>query len=96
MSSRHQQTAAIAKYMEEHGSIDNFTALTTGIPDVGRVLRLGARIYDLRQGGYEIATEMQESKNTIYRLVAVPGPKQLPLNLGEVNSVYLHDQPVRS
>jgi len=69
-----------AQYLEKHGEIDNFTALSVGIPPVGRILRLGARIHGLRHmHGYEIATEQQPDKNTVYRLISSPKAKQLPL-----------------
>ena len=74
------QCRAVAQYLEKHGEIDNFTALSVGIPPVGRILRLGARIWDLRNlHGYEIATEQRPDKNTVYRLISSPKPQQMPL-----------------
>jgi hypothetical protein len=72
------QTRAIAAYLETHGSISNFTAIYEGLPDVGHITRLGARIWDLRAVGYEIATE-KGAPGTVYRLIAKPGPRQLTL-----------------
>jgi Helix-turn-helix domain len=75
-----EQTRAVATYLEKHGEVDNFTALSVGIPPVGRVLRLGARIWDLRNlHGYQIATEQQPDKNTVYRLIRAPHAQQLSL-----------------
>lgn len=72
------QTRAIAAYLEQHGSISNHTAIYEGLPDVGRITRLGARIWDLRAAGYEIVTEKRE-RGTVYRLIAKPGVRQLTL-----------------
>lgn len=75
-----KQCRAIARYLEERGEVDNVTAFMGGIPDAGRVLRLGARIHDLRHTyGYEIATCIGQDNNTIYKLVKKPAPKQLSL-----------------
>lgn len=52
------QTKLILDYMEQHGSI---TALQA-VQDLG-VTRLSARIWDLRNDGYEISREMQTSLN---------------------------------
>jgi hypothetical protein len=42
-------------------------------------LRLGARIWDLRNKGYRIRTEELPDKNTVYHLEAVPKAQQLEL-----------------
>lgn len=52
------QTKLILDYMERNGSI---TALQA-VQDLG-VTRLSARIWDLRNDGYEISREMQTSLN---------------------------------
>jgi hypothetical protein len=39
-------------------------------------LRLGARIWDLRQQGWEFETIEQPNKNTVYRVVRAPAPKR--------------------
>jgi hypothetical protein len=74
-----KQCRAIARYLEEHGEVDNVTAIMGGIPDAGRVLRLGARIFDLRAAGYEIETRIGPDNNTVYRLIASPKLQQLAL-----------------
>ena len=54
------------------------TAIETGIPPVGRIFRLGARIYDLRHTyGYEIETKQLPDSNTVYKLIRKPAPQQL-------------------
>ena len=66
-----KQCHAIARHLEEHGEVDNVTAIMGGIPDAGRVLRLGARIHDLRHTyGYEIETRIGPDNNTIYKLIS--------------------------
>lgn len=75
-----RQCRAIAHYIEEHGEIDNVSAIEGKIPDAGRVLRLGARIHDLRhQYGYEIETRKGTDNNCIYRLIRKPAPQQMRL-----------------
>ncbi len=39
-----KQFRAIARYLEEQGEVDNVTAIMGGIPEAGRVLRLGVRV----------------------------------------------------
>ena len=65
------QTEKIADILVKEGKIDNFTTIQNRLS-----LRLGARIWELRNRGWEIRTEEQEDKNTVYRLVAKPEPKQ--------------------
>jgi hypothetical protein len=73
-------TSLIARYLEEHGEVNNVTAIMGGVPDAGRVLRLGARVHDLRhEYGYEIETRTALDNNTVYRLIASPKAKQLSL-----------------
>ena len=75
-----KQTRAIARYLEEHGEIDNVTAIMGGVPGAERILRLGARIHDLRhQYGYKIETRTGDDNNTVYRLIERPNAKQLTL-----------------
>jgi hypothetical protein len=66
------QTQRIAAILEREGKIDNFRAIHERIS-----LRLGARIWDLRARGYEIATEELPDKNTVYRLISVPKARQI-------------------
>jgi len=55
------QTAQILRHLEERGTITPMDALT----DYG-CFRLGARIYELRQRGYDIETEMVSSGGKRY------------------------------
>ena len=48
------QNAQVLEYMEQHGSIDQVRAFE----DLN-ILRLGARIYDLKQSGVAITGETQ-------------------------------------
>ena len=67
------QKERIRKYLDDFGSITPLEALA----DLG-VMRLGARIYDLRKKGYSITRETEKSENRYgqpvryarYRLVA--------------------------
>lgn len=52
------QTERILQYLKDFGSITQLQALS----DLG-VMRLGARIWDLRQAGYPITRRMVGSKN---------------------------------
>lgn len=54
-----KQTEIVLDYMQKNGSIDAWTA----IHDLN-ILRLGARIYDLRKLGYQIKTTMIYRKNS--------------------------------
>lgn len=69
-----KQIDKIAEILEREGEIDNFRAIHARIS-----LRLGARIWDLRQRGWDIETIELPDKNTIYRLKSKPAPKQLAL-----------------
>ena len=42
-------------------------------------LKLGARIWNLKQRGWDFRTEMKEDKNTVYVVTKVPEPAQLAL-----------------
>jgi len=55
------QTAQILRHLEERGTITPMEALT----GYG-CFRLGARIYELRQRGYDIETEMVSSHGKRY------------------------------
>lgn len=52
------QTDRVLRYMQDFGTITPLQALG----DLG-VMRLGARIYDLRRDGYRITKRMVGSKN---------------------------------
>lgn len=52
------QTEKILDYMERHGSITPLEAMN----ELG-VMRLGARIFDLKESGIEIITETVTGKN---------------------------------
>lgn len=63
------QTDLIMEYMERHGSIDPLRAFS----ELG-ILRLGARIWDLKAAGVQIAGEIRTNPDTgkrwkEYRLV---------------------------
>jgi len=74
MSEKRTQLDRIIEILERDGQIDNFYAIRNRIS-----LRLGARIWDLRQRGWKFETDERPDKNTVYQVVAGPGPKQLPL-----------------
>jgi hypothetical protein len=71
------QTDRILDILENEGKVDNFRAIHSRL-----TLRLGARIHDLRQRGYVITTEELPDKNTVYRLISKPAPRQLTLTGG--------------
>jgi hypothetical protein len=52
------QTEKILDYMERHGSITPLEAMN----ELG-IMRLGARIFDLKESGIEIITETVTGKN---------------------------------
>lgn len=52
------QTEKILDYMERHGSITPLEAMT----ELG-VMRLGARIWDIKESGIKIITETVTGKN---------------------------------
>ena len=52
------QTEKILDYMERHGSITPLEAMQ----ELG-IMRLGARIYDLKESGVKIITETVKGKN---------------------------------
>jgi len=68
------QTDRIIKILERDGQIDNFFAIHNRVS-----LRLGARIFDLRQRGWQFKTEERADKNTVYHVLKSPAPKQLAL-----------------
>ena len=68
------QCERIIEILERDGQIDNFYAIHNRIS-----LRLGARIWDLRAQGWQIETEQRDDKNTVYKVVRQPAPKQLSL-----------------
>ena len=53
-----KQWERVLKYLDDFGSITPLEALA----DLG-IMRLGARIYDLRKKGYAIIRETEKSKN---------------------------------
>lgn len=52
------QNSQVLTYMEKHGSIDQLRAFE----DL-KILRLGARIYDLKQAGIAITGETESRKD---------------------------------
>jgi hypothetical protein len=53
------QLPRIIAILEKEGRIDNFYCIHNRL-----TLRLGAKIFDLRQAGWKFRTEMKEDKNT--------------------------------
>jgi hypothetical protein len=78
LSERAKETRAVAAYLERHSSISNHMAIYDGVPGYGVITRLGARIYELREDGYEIRT-VKEGRDTVYQLIAVPKAQQQTL-----------------
>lgn len=74
MNEKKTQLARIAGILEREGSIDNFRCIHERIS-----LRLGARIWDLRDAGWQIETKKLPDKNTRYVLVSPPPAQQLEL-----------------
>ena len=74
MTASRSQCERIIEILERDGQIDNFHAIHARIS-----LRLGARIFDLRKIGWEFEVETRPDKNTIYKAVRSPAPKQLAL-----------------
>lgn len=66
------QNQMVLRYLEEHGEISQLDAMK----EFG-IMRLGARIFDLRADGHNIKTTMGKSRNrwgewtryAIYRLI---------------------------
>ena len=58
MDSTATQCTKVLRYMERHGRISQWNAT-----EQLRVLRLGARIYDLKHLGYPIQSEMVYKKD---------------------------------
>jgi hypothetical protein len=74
MTAHKTQTDRIIEILERDGQIDNFFAIHNRIS-----LRLGARIWDLRQAGWEFETEQREDKNTVYKVIRAPKAQTLTL-----------------
>jgi hypothetical protein len=68
-----KQTQAVKDYLEQFGSITNHMAVYQGIPGYGPILRLGARIHDLREKGMNIHTS-EEDGTTKYTLARETQP----------------------
>ena len=69
------QKQCVEEVLREEGEIDNFSVISG---DAGfRCLRLGDIIFRLRREGWEIDTQLQPNKNTVYKLLSAPElPKQ--------------------
>jgi hypothetical protein len=76
MSAARTQLDRIIEILERDGQIDNFAAIHQRIS-----LRLGARIYDLRQLGWEFDVHTDEHKNTHYKVLAKPRAETLAMSL---------------
>ena len=67
MTANKSQVDRIIEIIERTGRVDNFRCIHERIS-----LRLGARIWDLRQRGWEFRTEERPDKNTVYHVTATP------------------------
>jgi hypothetical protein len=67
MTAARTQLECIIEILERDGQIDNFYAIHNRIS-----LRLGARIWDLRQAGWQIETKELPDR-TVYHVVKPPG-----------------------
>ena len=74
MSQTKTQLDRIIEILERDGQIDNFHCIHERIS-----LRLGARIFDLRQQGWDFETDQREDKNTVYRVRAKPPRRTMSL-----------------
>jgi hypothetical protein len=74
MTAHKTQLARIIEILERDRQIDNLHSIHDRIS-----LRLGARIWDLRQQGWEFRTEERPDKNTVYHVVRAPAAQQLAL-----------------
>lgn len=63
-----KQAKAVKDYLEQHGSITTHMAIYQGVPGYGPILRLDARIWDLRDAGMNIRTS-EENGTTVYTLI---------------------------
>ena len=63
MTTKLSQRDRVRKYLLKHGSISNLYAIYTM-----HILRLGARIMELRDEGMDIETEVKKGR-AVYRLV---------------------------
>jgi Helix-turn-helix domain len=72
-----EQTKAVALCLEKYGSVYKHDCTRgEGLPGYGIIEHPGARIFDLREAGYEIRTDLRP---TCWTLISMPKPKQLPL-----------------
>lgn len=67
------QCDVIEEILKREGQIDNYFCIEHRI-----TLRLGARIYDLTQKGYEFETK-KVGRNYVYKVLTTPKPRQLSL-----------------
>lgn len=74
MTAARSQLERIIEILERDGQIDNFYAIHNRIS-----LRLGARVWDLKQLGWQFETNQREDKNTVYRVVRQPAARQLAI-----------------
>jgi hypothetical protein len=72
-----EQMRAVAKYLVKYGSIYKHDCTRgEGLPGYGIIEHPGARIFDLREAGYEIRTDLRPTRWT---LINTPKPTQLGL-----------------
>jgi len=64
-----KQDEAVADWLLKYGEIDRDWAYMNGLPVVGRIKNLGARILELRKRGWQIETLEAPTR---YRLISAP------------------------
>jgi hypothetical protein len=70
-----EQTKAVASYLEKYGSIYKHDCTRgEGLPGYGIIEHPGARIFDLREMGWQIRTE---TRPTRWIMISRPAPAQL-------------------
>jgi len=70
------QKDKVAKILRENGYIDNWEAV-----DRRLTLRLGAIVFNLREDGWTIKTDMVGQGHCIYRLISEPAAQQMRIGL---------------
>jgi hypothetical protein len=77
---RTKQLGAVRAHLERYGVLTKHQAVYEGIEGYGIIGHPGARIFDLRQDGFEIKTE---AAPTAWRLISKPKVRQLTItNVG--------------
>ena len=76
MAEKKTRLGRIVESLESQGKIDIFTAIHSRLS-----LRLGARIWDVKQLGWDCSVETGEHKNTFYRVIKSPPPQKLAIRV---------------